>query len=270
MKINKKSMDKIKLFSIFLLLLYCFQAMAESKEIENRLEDLERTLSNSNLISLVRQIENLQEEVQRQRGLIEQLQYEVNQKDRGKSINLESNAQILQLEGAPIFSNKETELQQDENSAVSSVTEMKVNTNLIEEKDSETIALDSVNDEAVSNYREAFELLKIGNYEAAINGFKGYIKFNPDGEFADNSQYWLGEAYYVLRDYEQAISEYEKVVVNYEDSKKASHAQLKIGYCYERLGQVDKAIEFLRLVESKFPNTAASRLAINKIEKLKE
>jgi len=48
-------------------------------------------------------------------------------------------------------------------------------------------------------YRQAFDLLKAGKFDVAANALQGFLKDYPNGRFADNAQYWLGEAYYVSR-----------------------------------------------------------------------
>jgi TolA-binding protein len=53
-------------------------------------------------------------------------------------------------------------------------------------------------------YVQAFEALKSSNYAASIAGFKQFLVSYPTSDLADNAQYWLGEAYYVTRDYDNA------------------------------------------------------------------
>ncbi|MEQ8493089.1 MAG: YbgF trimerization domain-containing protein, partial [Gammaproteobacteria bacterium] len=76
-------------------------------------------------------------------------------------------------------------------------------------------------------YRDAFGLLKAGKYEDSIAAFNGFLQQYPHSQYADNAQYWLGEAYYVMRQFEPAIEQYQKLVSGYPDSQKQSHALLK-------------------------------------------
>ena len=135
---------------------------------------------------------------------------------------------------------------------------------LVEGEDGEPLSV--VDGESI--YREAFGLLKDGKYEEAIEGFKFYLSGNPNGKYSDNSQFWLGEAYYVLQDYAAAIEQYTKLIQDFPGSKKSSHAMLKIGYCYEKLGDFSKAIETLEDLGKRFPDSAAARLGRTKIDKL--
>ena len=46
-------------------------------------------------------------------------------------------------------------------------------------------------------YKNSFALLKAADYENAIIGFRKYLSEYKDGKFADNSMFWIGEAYWV-------------------------------------------------------------------------
>ena len=38
-----------------------------------------------------------------------------------------------------------------------------------------------------------------GQYENAITGFAGLVMGDPTNDLADNSQYWLAECYYTMK-----------------------------------------------------------------------
>jgi tol-pal system protein YbgF len=117
-------------------------------------------------------------------------------------------------------------------------------------------------------YQQAFELLKTGRYDEALGSFKDFLGRYPTGPYADNAQYWLGETYYVRRQFDPAIAEYEKLVQHYPQSQKLSHALLKIGYSYYELGQIDKARATLQEIRNRYPDTAAARLAQERLERI--
>ena len=52
----------------------------------------------------------------------------------------------------------------------------------------------------------------------------------PSSDLLDNAQYWIGEAYYVTRDYEHAARAFRAVGERWPDSRKAPDALLKLGY----------------------------------------
>ncbi|MFQ5660271.1 MAG: tol-pal system protein YbgF [Gammaproteobacteria bacterium] len=117
-------------------------------------------------------------------------------------------------------------------------------------------------------YQQAFALLKQSRYEQAIKAFRGFLAVNPASDYSDNAQYWLGEAFYVLRQFEQAIAEYTNLVNNYPDSPKVTHALLKIGYSYYELGQIEESRRELQNLRQRYPGTTAARLAEERLKKI--
>ncbi len=65
----------------------------------------------------------------------------------------------------------------------------------------------SLYDLSLGFYRE-------GNYEEAITGFKNFVRKYPKSSLTDNAQYWVGESYMALRQYEQAILAFQVVIKN--------------------------------------------------------
>jgi tol-pal system protein YbgF len=123
-----------------------------------------------------------------------------------------------------------------------------------------------IDDEASDNaYRDAFSLLKAGQYDESIAAFSGFLDRFPNSQYADNAQYWLAETYYVKRDYESALIEYQKLIELYPASKKQSHAMLKIGYSYYELGQYDQARAVLEDLRNRYAGSTAARLAEERI-----
>ncbi len=113
---------------------------------------------------------------------------------------------------------------------------------------------------AADLYRRAFNAYRNGSYAQAILDFEEFLQRYPDHEYADNAQYWIGEAFYSQGEYEQAIVEFQKVVDRYPDQPKAPDALLKIGLAYQRLGNEKNARAFWNRVVAVYPESeAASR-----------
>lgn len=121
---------------------------------------------------------------------------------------------------------------------------------------------------AEAAYRDAFQMLKAGRYEQSITAFNEYLGSYPGSANADNAQYWLGEAHYVMRRFEPAIQEYKKLVANYPNSQKLTHALLKVGYSYHELGQVTEAKRVLEDLRARYPGTTAARLAEERLQRI--
>jgi tol-pal system protein YbgF len=117
-------------------------------------------------------------------------------------------------------------------------------------------------------YSQAFDALKSSNYPAAISGFRAYLTQYPSGSLADNAQYWLGEAYYVTRDFDQAAQAFRAVGERYPSSRKAPDALLKLGFSQFELKRYGEARTTLNDVVTRFPDSDAAKLAKERLAKM--
>ena len=120
-----------------------------------------------------------------------------------------------------------------------------------------------------NQYQQAFGLLKEGRYDQAAKAFGAFLKTYPSGPYSDNAQYWLGESYYVNRQFQPAMTEFNKLVQSYPDSAKVSHAKLKVGLIYAETGETERARKALEEVATRYPTTPQGRLARERLEKMK-
>ena len=120
-----------------------------------------------------------------------------------------------------------------------------------------------------ADYKTAFDLLKSGRYDEAMTAYNSFLLRYPNGRYAANARYWLGEANYVTRRFTQALSEFQKVIGSHPDSQKAPDAMLKIGYIHYELQQPDQARQILTGLKQQHPGTTAARLAENRLQKMK-
>ena len=108
-----------------------------------------------------------------------------------------------------------------------------------------------------------------GRYSEAQRDLRNFLGAYPSGEYSDNAQFWLGECYYVAKEWEQAILEYEKVMKNFPNSEKVPYALLKQGMSFLNLGDRKSAKLILKRVSSDYSNTNQARLARAKLSEIK-
>ena len=100
---------------------------------------------------------------------------------------------------------------------------------------------------ATDHYDDGLNHFDAQHYVAARESFKAVMAQNPRGDLADNAQYWLGECAYAEGNFTVAIEAFRRVF-QYARTEKDDDAQIKLGYCYQRLNDLDSAlIEFKRL-----------------------
>lgn len=120
--------------------------------------------------------------------------------------------------------------------------------------------------DAMMVYQDARAALGRREHAAAIAGFKRFVEAWPGHDYADNAQYWLGEAYYDQSDYKTALVEFRAVIQRYPSGNKAPDALLKVGYCLAKLGDAAGAADALAQVQQIYPKTEAAKLASERLE----
>jgi tol-pal system protein YbgF len=107
-------------------------------------------------------------------------------------------------------------------------------------------------------YAAALQTFRAREHGQAVLDFLDFIAKYPQHYLVGNAQYWIGEAYYVQRDYRQALVEFQKVHQLQPDSPKVPDALLKIGLCYTNLHDATRAQRaWLRVVKDHPKSPAA-------------
>jgi tol-pal system protein YbgF len=119
------------------------------------------------------------------------------------------------------------------------------------------------------SYDAAYDLLvRQRKIPEAITALEAFLKQYPDGDYADNAQFWLGEARYAGQDYAGAIDDFQALVKRYPQSPKVPDALLKVGYIRYAQGDYAKAREVFDGLVRHYPGTSAARLAEQRLEAL--
>ncbi len=214
-------------------------------DLDNRVQRIERVLTNQSLLELAQRIDRLQAELRTIRGEVELLQ---NQSEGGKT-------QTRNLYGD--LDKRIAALETLGGVAGSSATSPAI---------APPVAAGGQAEQA--SYDSAFNALKAADYPKAISGFRGFVSAYPQSALASNAQYWLGEAYYVTREYPSAITAFQKVTTDWPDSRKAPDALVKIGFTQSALGRNADARATLEEVTRRYPGTEAAQLATERLKRL--
>ncbi|MGH8477524.1 MAG: tol-pal system protein YbgF, partial [Methylococcales bacterium] len=87
---------------------------------------------------------------------------------------------------------------------------------------------------------------------------------------ADNAQYWLGETYYVKRDFDAARSNFGQVMEKYPTSNKIPDAILKLGFIEYETANWKSAREILNSLIEQYPASNAAQLAQDRLNRMKK
>lgn len=94
------------------------------------------------------------------------------------------------------------------------------------------------------------------------------LTVRPDGgTLTPNAWYWLGECWYDLKDYPQALTCFERTLL-YPQSNKEEAARFKVGMCYVRLGWSEAARWELSRFMRDYPRSDLLNIVRRELEKL--
>jgi len=255
------------------------------KSMQQDVEKMSRLIDNRAMVELLQTVEELSSEISLLRGEMEQQGHDITElKKRQRELYLDIDRRLRDVESratgqAPVTDPVQVPGLNDtvETPAVEAVTPTigSDSTGLI--SDTATPATDPVaptpsasSSEEQAAYQAAFDTLKEGRYKKAKADFKRFLQQYPDSSFAGNSQYWLGEANYVTRDFDQGVIEFERVLARYPGSSKVPDAMLKLGYTYYEKKQFKKAKIMLTELSKRYPKSTAARLAGKRLDRMRK
>lgn len=255
---------------------------AASASLESRLARIERLLENQTLVDMMMRVDSMQQELNQLLGQMEEQTHELEGlKKRQRDLYLDIDRRLRSLEEAKTASPQMDSMGEPPAAAPAMAPAPAMplpaaapSTTTTATAPAATVpaAADTALAEAAEerkSYEHAFELLKQGRYDLAVAAFKGFVQNYPSGQYADNAQYWLGEANYVQRHFADALKEFQGVVNNHPNSPKRPDAMLKMGYTYQELGELDKARATLNDVVTIYPTSTAARLAQKRLQDIK-
>jgi len=118
-------------------------------------------------------------------------------------------------------------------------------------------------------YKDAYETFQKNDLEGARRKFEVFLKQYPNTELSDNAQFWIGETYYLKKDYEKAILEYEKAIAKYPEGDKIPSALFKQALAFLELGDKTNARNLLRRVIERYPQSEQAEMAKKRLEAIK-
>ena len=179
--------------------------LAEDSSLANlsekqRIQRLERMMDSDILRQQTQAMQSLREEVSALREQLEQQGYELeSMKQRQRNLYLDMDRRINNAEAG------------SRNTVTFAAPVPPPNASANNTAAPAAVAGDVDGQDA---YSKAFALLKEGQYKQSIVAFEKFKASYPNSKYADNAQYWLGEASYVSRDYKKALTEFQQLIAH--------------------------------------------------------
>tara|TARA_R110002126_G_scaffold13118_4_gene56918 strand:+ start:67711 stop:68667 length:957 start_codon:yes stop_codon:yes gene_type:complete len=119
------------------------------------------------------------------------------------------------------------------------------------------------------DYDRAFASLKDGDYDSARDGFKAFLDTYKDSDLTPNALYWLGETFYVQKQYGDAARIFAQGYQDHPKSNKTQDNLLKLGLSLSGMGKKEDAcIALLQLVKQGTKETPVISRAQQEAKKL--
>jgi tol-pal system protein YbgF len=281
---------KVAMAAVLLSAAMASTPLALAESTKERLDALERKLDSRSLLEMLNRIEQLQGDVQQLRGDVELQTHRLEDLQRQQREQyLDTDRRLQQLEtglpgGAP-GGMPSTPGMLPETASQPAQPPVQPETPIVvappapaeqppvaqrpEPLAAPPGAAASNTEAEQAQYDNALAILREGRYAEAAQAFNRFLAANPGSVYADNASYWLGETYYVTRDFDQALETFEGLVNRYPQSSKVSDSHLKMGYIYYEKKDWKAARENLELVVNQYPGTTTARLAADRLQRMK-
>lgn len=118
-----------------------------------------------------------------------------------------------------------------------------------------------------AEYEAALRLIqKDGEFAHGRKGLQAFLEKHPDHELAVNAMYWIGEAWYGEKKFENAILQFQDVLKNHPQHNKAASAQLKQALAFQSLGDGETASVLLKKVVKNYPGSPEAKKAQERLK----
>jgi tol-pal system protein YbgF len=212
---------------------------------------------------LFNQLQQMQDQISRQQGVIEELQ---NQVARMKQESLERYQDLDRRIGsgaAPAATPENSSAGGDASAAAGAAAGVGAAAQA-------PAASSEPGDPAKEKlyYDAAFDLIKAKDFDKASQAFAAFLRKYPNSQYAGNAQYWLGEVNLAKGDLQGAGQAFAKVSQLYPKHAKVPDSLYKLADVERRLGHTDKVKGILQQVVAQYPGTSAAQLAQRDLQRM--
>ncbi len=210
------------------------QLSERNADLTSRLERIEPTQRSQ--LELANQIEQLKAQLAQLRGQLDQLTHElITQQKRSRDLYTDLDTRLKKLEPASIT------------------------------LDGQNVTVER--NEQVS-YDTALGLVRANDFRGAVTSLQSFLARYPTSAYAAQAQYWLGNAYYQLKDYKAALAAQRAVVERHADSPRAPDALLNMAASQIELNDRSGARTTLNKILKDYPASEAASAARERLKSL--
>lgn len=232
-------------------------ARNQIQQLEARIIKLEQRLADSeeqnkslvhSLLDLQMQLEVQATELRKQRGQNEELNHSLQDAEkRQKDFYIDLDARLRQFEAG----------------SVSAIPGSQ--TNPVD--GSKDVSANPVGENRA--FETAYGFYKAENYQNAAAAFRDFLRQFPQSVHEANVYYWMGNAYFLSKDYANSLDGYQSLLSKYPDHPRAPEAMLNMAECQLELKNKTAAKKTLKQLTSQFPGSDAADNAKKRLATIK-
>jgi len=250
------------------------QGVMAGLSTSERLDNIERKLDARGLLDMLTRMEQLQQDLQVLRGEMEvQTHMLKDMQRRQREQYLDIDRRLQQLEnpsatGAPVAAGGTATTPPSMTTAPVYVPPL--TTPPAQQPAVEPVpgSMEQIGEQA--EYDTALAILREGRYPEAAEAFNKFLADHPGSTYADNANYWLGESYYVTRNFDKAQGAFQYLVNTFPQSPKVSGSRLKLAYIHYEQKDWAAARKALTALVSEYPDTTVARQAQDRLQRMKK
>lgn len=114
-------------------------------------------------------------------------------------------------------------------------------------------------------YREGLQAFQRGDYPKAVQTLRGFVNKEPKSDLVPSAHYWIGEAYFAQRRYNEAILAYNEILIGWPKNDRVPAALLRQAAAFAELGDKIDARLILQKLIADHPGTEEAASAKRKL-----
>ncbi len=210
---------------------------------------------------LLLQIEQLRQETQALRGLMEELSYQLGQMSadqKTRYLDLDQRlGELVRIQKEAVVATPAQQLSQVPTDSVA-------NPGVGDTSGQPSVSPDVSDQDA---YNEAFQLIRERQFEDALVAMESFIEAYPDSELILDARFWRGQVFDVLGRDEEAIEAFKSLTLVAPDYRRILQVKVKLGKLLIKNQDVMNGRKILEEVITQAPESVEAGLASRELEK---
>lgn len=241
---------------------------SQVEEMESRITKMEETLRSQALLELYTQVEEIGFDLGKLRGQVEVLnnQNELLQKrQRDFYLDLDNRLRRIEEHDAPPALDSPDLSIDSKTSSLESSSKLESQQASVKEASRVVSVMEPAGAADKNAYEAAYQLFRNGNFTDSISQFETFLANYPLSSLAPGAAYWVGNAYYALRDFQKAIEAQKKLIRVYPNSAKVPDALLNIASSQHEMADNAAAKETLADLIARYPHSDVAEKAKHRL-----